>query len=181
MRGRGANMGIFDKINRAGSLLPRLINEFKKETRTCIKCGEDKELKEFYNSRRKQDNYEERRTTECKKCSREQRVGHYHKNKQKLLDYHMFRNYGLTREDYDKMLDDQGGTCAICNKKNEAKTMNKELRKLSVDHDHDTGEIRGLLCMNCNFGVGNFKDSIEILKKVIKYLEKSNGNVQTTT
>ena len=178
MNRRGANMGIFDTISRTGSLL---IGEFKKKTRTCIKCGETKELEEFYNSRREQDNFKERRTTECKKCSREARAGHYHKNKEYLLDYHRFRNYGLTREDYDKMLASQDGTCAICNKKNEMKKSKKDAYQLSVDHNHDTGEIRGLLCMNCNFGIGNFKDSIEILKEAIKYLERPNGDIQTTT
>ena len=79
------------------------------------------------------------------------------------------------------MLADQDGTCAICNKKNKMKKSKKDAYQLSVDHNHDTGEIRGLLCMNCNFGIGNFKDSIEILKEAIKYLERPNGDIQTTT
>ncbi len=180
MKGQGANMGIFNKISRTGSLL---IAEFKKVTRTCIKCGEAKELKEFYKSGSNQrgKNFLEGRTTTCKNCSRMDKNGYYHENKQYLLDYQRFRNYGLTRKDYNKMLADQDGTCAICNKKNEAKTRNTELYQLSVDHCHDTGEIRGLLCMNCNFGIGKFRDSIEILKEAIKYLEKTHGNLQTTT
>ena len=59
------------------------------------------------------------------------------------------------------MLDQQKGKCAICN---------QEMEKPYVDHCHNTKKIRGLLCVNCNFGLGSFKDNPKLLMKAIKYL-----------
>ena len=73
-------------------------------------------------------------------------------------------NYGITLEQYDKMFEAQGNSCAICN------GVNKSGRKLSVDHDHKTGKVRGLLCGKCNHGIGQFNDSVRLLQKVISYL-----------
>jgi hypothetical protein len=79
----------------------------------------------------------------------------------------LLRTYGLTVEEYNQMLIDQKGACAICN------IHQTELdRILCVDHDHETGLIRGLLCSNCNTGIGYLKDSKEILINSIKYLER---------
>lgn len=64
------------------------------------------------------------------------------------------------------MLANQHGVCAIC--RNHERVAN---RKLAVDHDHVTNEIRGLLCFSCNNGIGKFGDSIELLHAAIKYLE----------
>ena len=77
------------------------------------------------------------------------------------------RKYGITLDDYNQMLDDQDGVCAIC--QNECPTG----RRLSVDHDHETGEVRGLLCHGCNLGLGAFKDSVRGLQRAIQYLESS--------
>jgi hypothetical protein len=63
----------------------------------------------------------------------------------------------------------QGGVCAICEKKETRKYKGKIIR-LSIDHNHKTGEIRGLLCHGCNVGIGHFSDSIEFLLKAINYL-----------
>lgn len=68
--------------------------------------------------------------------------------------------YGLSTLDYNKMFDEQGGKCKICN---------KEL-KLVVDHCHNTGKIRGLLCNGCNVGLGCFKDDKELLSLAVTYL-----------
>ncbi len=73
--------------------------------------------------------------------------------------------YGLTMEDYNKMLKKQGGTCVICRNGNNR-------RKLCVDHNHKTGKVRGLLCDSCNFTIGHSKEDINLLKKAIKYLEE---------
>ncbi len=75
------------------------------------------------------------------------------------------KNYGITIEQYDEMLEAQSGVCAIC--QNQCSTG----RRLAVDHCHEIGEIRGLLCSNCNQGIGKFKDSIKLLEAAIKYLE----------
>lgn len=77
--------------------------------------------------------------------------------------------YGITLDDYNKMFSIQSGCCDIC------KTHQSQLKRpLDVDHNHDTGEVRGLLCSNCNTGIGLLKDSSEILTLAIKYLEKNN-------
>ena len=76
------------------------------------------------------------------------------------------RTYGLSKADFDVMLDKQNGKCAICKK--EAPTHHK--KRLNVDHCHKTGAIRGLLCDACNRGIGLFKDNPELLQKAISYL-----------
>lgn len=75
------------------------------------------------------------------------------------------RKYGITEEQYNELLLEQAGKCAICLKK-------PRTRALAVDHDHKTNEIRGLLCSRCNHGLlGNAHDSIEMLKRALDYLE----------
>jgi hypothetical protein len=81
--------------------------------------------------------------------------------------YHMKSNFGLTLEDFDRMLEQQNGVCAICEK--ECPTG----QRLGVDHDHVTGKIRGLLCRKCNSGIGQFGDSLDLVKKALAYLEAS--------
>lgn len=79
------------------------------------------------------------------------------------------RNYGITLEDFKKMEADQGGVCKIC-----GKPPTKNRKRLSVDHCHKTGKIRGLLCVNCNAMIGMAKDGPELLERGIQYL-KENG------
>ena len=79
--------------------------------------------------------------------------------------------YGLTIEDYDKLLTEQNGVCKICSKP-ETRYIKGVLVRLSGDHCHTTGKVRGLLCGNCNTALGAFDDNIEIMKIAIQYLEK---------
>lgn len=72
--------------------------------------------------------------------------------------------YGLTLNDFDILLKSQNGRCAICKKKPVVNIY------LSVDHDHVTGKIRGLLCYYCNTGLGHFKDDLSLLQEAVKYL-----------
>ena len=74
--------------------------------------------------------------------------------------------YGLTLETYDLLLKAQGSVCAICKQPSLAKP------HLSVDHNHLTGKVRGLLCVKCNAGLGSFGDNIEMLAKAIAYLKE---------
>lgn len=79
-----------------------------------------------------------------------------------------FRKYGITLEEYNKIFEKQNGCCAIC------RQHQSELKKkLAIDRNHNTGEVRGLLCDNCNHGLGMFHtdNGIDLLKKAIKYLE----------
>ncbi len=74
------------------------------------------------------------------------------------------RQYGLTPEQYDAMAEAQGGCCAICG------GQNQNGRLLSIDHDHETGVVRALLCAPCNTGIGMFVESEDRLLKAIEYL-----------
>ena len=76
----------------------------------------------------------------------------------------------LTVEGYNKMLSEQNGCCAIC-----GEFRRPDQRVLVVDHNHNTGKIRGLLCHPCNMGIGQLKDSLDILQKAVSYLEQNDG------
>ncbi len=76
-----------------------------------------------------------------------------------------FKKFGLTGADFNRMLAEQGGVCAIC--RNVCKTG----KRLAVDHDHATGRVRGLLCANCNTGLGKFGDSLLTLEAACAYLK----------
>lgn len=78
------------------------------------------------------------------------------------------RRYGLTIEEYDRLLKAQNNKCAICGNTND----NKKPKKLCIDHNHKTGKIRGLLCDKCNTTLGRINDDISILSAMISYLNK---------
>lgn len=80
---------------------------------------------------------------------------------------HLKGSFGITFEDYQEILAKQKGKCAICGS---TTSKAKQAKYLYVDHDHNTGEIRGLLCNNCNFGIGQFKDDVNLLLKAVEYL-----------
>lgn len=80
------------------------------------------------------------------------------------------KRYGLTKEQYLEMLAAQGGGCAICGSTNGS---NKNPKVLCVDHCHDSGKVRGLLCDACNRGIGCLKDDPGIVRKALLYLEAS--------
>jgi hypothetical protein len=77
------------------------------------------------------------------------------------------QKFGINRDQYEVMLNQQNGVCAICNEYEIVPN-----RSLSVDHDHNTGKVRGLLCSNCNPGIGKFKEKIELLEKAVEYLKR---------
>lgn len=82
------------------------------------------------------------------------------------------KHYGLNIEDYNLMLELQDNRCAICNMEETAISRYGTPKRLTVDHCHETGKIRGLLCDNCNRGIGHLKESIRVLEKAIIYLGK---------
>lgn len=91
----------------------------------------------------------------------------YEKRKIECLEYsrtyHLQRKFNLTPEQYQTMVDNQDGVCAICK--------NTCTKSLAVDHDHTTGKVRGLLCNSCNRGLGYLKDSKVILENALRYLD----------
>jgi hypothetical protein len=81
----------------------------------------------------------------------------------------LFSNYGMTEADYDRMFEQQKGVCAICGKEQTHSPVHNGY--LCVDHDHVTGKTRGLLCRKCNMALGHVDDSVDVLKKMIAYIE----------
>lgn len=84
-------------------------------------------------------------------------------------EYSFVKNYGLTKEQYLQMLKAQGGRCKICGVDS---TILK--KKLSIDHNHKTSKVRGLLCDACNCGIGHFKDDPLLMTKAIEYILNTN-------
>ncbi len=84
------------------------------------------------------------------------------------------KNFGITRDQYDAMAEAQNHGCAICKRPETLlrNTKSKEARFLAVDHDHDTGAIRALLCFDCNVTLGRMGESIERLEAMIAYIKK---------
>lgn len=127
--------------------------------RKCKKCGETKLVSQFYIKKCKA-NKHNRFNSPCKKCSDKNRIDGYMKN------YHIRRNFGLLPHQFKSMMESQDYKCAICGIHRD--NYNKEF---AIDHCHNTGKIRGLLCTNCNTGIGMLQDNIEILNSAIKYLQ----------
>jgi len=144
------------------------------KTKQCTKCLIVRDLSEFSFSDKKRGYI----NSKCKKCVAEYFQKYKSKNKKRLQSIwriaskkycttekrrnKTLRRYGLTEETYNDMYDEQNGSCKIC----------KSVNRLVVDHNHETGFIRGLLCHRCNVGLGHFKDDILIMKLAIEYLQK---------
>jgi hypothetical protein len=149
--------------------------------KVCATCKEDKVLEDFV----QQINKKDKRGSECLECCRKRRENYYLINPEKDAEQKrlgksgtvkerarwnkMERVYGITKEQYEAQFAAQGGKCAICRRVNRHKTK----KYLSIDHNHETGEIRGLLCHSCNVAIGLFTESPEVLKAAVRYLMKS--------
>jgi hypothetical protein len=93
------------------------------------------------------------------------------KTKLKLRESNMFKKYGLDLNKYKAIHDLQNGLCKICGNPETALQPNgREVKDLCIDHCHKTQVVRGLLCHNCNAGIGHFMDDIKRLKSAIDYL-----------
>jgi len=97
------------------------------------------------------------------------------KNKDRCAEYNrksnLKINYGISLEEYNNILNKQNGGCALCGMTQE-ESLKIDGRHLCVDHCHNTGINRGILCSNCNRGLGLLKDNVDIFKNAIEYLEK---------
>jgi hypothetical protein len=132
--------------------------------RECACCGEYKEASEFPRS-----SGPKRLYSLCLSCKR---LYEAERRKQQDPDKTLCRRltllFGITLEKYREMLAAQDGRCAICG----SRDAGGNLPRMPVDHDHATGDVRGLLCMYCNIGLGTFKDSPVLLRAAAAYLEK---------
>lgn len=129
-------------------------------TKRCSKCKVTYPKTEFHKNKRSSDGYQ----TVCKECNKQN-------TRSRDLDYwrrqNLKRNFGLTPEQYDELLEKQNHCCALCEKHKDL-----EKRSLAVDHNHKTGRIRGLLCLNCNYRlVGKHTDS-EMLRRMADYIDQ---------
>lgn len=122
---------------------------------TCSKCGSKKPESEFWRDKNKYTG----RGYSCKQC----RGYRYQESCMKS-------KYGVDREWYKATLESQGGVCAICGSTRPDKSGFK--RMFAIDHDHVSGKVRGLLCCECNLGIGQLGDNIGRLRAAIVYLEK---------
>lgn len=107
----------------------------------------------------------------CKSCVKKHAVG----KSNIMILYNKQKNYGISEKEYLELLEKQGGVCAICGDP-ETKIYRGKVGLLTVDHDHQDGHVRGLLCSVCNSGLGMFKDDIHLLKKAVDYLLEKGGH-----
>lgn len=136
--------------------------------KTCSRCGVLKTPQGFYKSSSSKDGY----SSFCKRCDRARLP---RKPNKKLARFTQRagcyrRKYNITINDYDEMFKAQEGRCAICG--TDSPSAKGDVIHFSIDHDHLTGNIRGLLCDQCNFGLGHFQDNPEFLQKAINYLRE---------
>lgn len=105
------------------------------------------------------------RQIHCSRRCRNQKNANSPQWNARQRDYKYRWNYGISLENYNELFDSQNGCCAIC------EIHQSDLGKsMHVDHDHKTGEIRGLLCQRCNQALGLFKDSPKIMLKAVEYV-----------
>lgn len=160
-------------------------------SKACTKCKETKLFTEFYKSR-STSGYR----SWCKQCTLKRDKERYHtdpeykdskigklrhrwntdpeawsKRQLTVRKSHLKRHYGMTLEQYQTMFDSQLGCCAICGEYH----TNVPHSQLMVDHCHETGKVRQLLCDLCNTALGKFKDKPELLDKAAAYLRKHRG------
>lgn len=87
--------------------------------------------------------------------------------------YKLRTTFGISLAEYQEMFESQGGVCAICEKPEWVKRVNHadQVRELCVDHDHETGVVRQLLCAACNKALGYFKDNPDLMRRAALYVE----------
>ena len=160
----------------------------------CRFCKRTLPRSEFYRANRAKDGLKHR----CKECDKAKAAEYYRENrdaiKSKVATYkaenpEVVRNwnrnrpsqseekrlnlYGVTAEEYQHMLDRCGGRCESCGRD----PWEVSNRGPHIDHCHETGHVRGILCFRCNTGLGHFRDSIEDLERAIDYLRKFHGRL----
>jgi hypothetical protein len=99
----------------------------------------------------------------CQNAQAAESIARLHGN---TRHYHLRRRYGIGAADVEKMLETQGWICLVCH-------TTLTLKTAHVDHDHATGAVRGILCFNCNGGLGQFRDDALVLRRAARYLERS--------
>lgn len=141
-------------------------------TRVCNTCKLALPVEDFYLHKQGRTIH---RVKMCKACALKRRAEKYVTEEgQRAWKAAFLKNtYGITLADYERRLNAQGGVCDLCGcAETRLVKRTKQPQLLCVDHCHTTGAVRGLLCHNCNAGLGRFKDDPERLQLAISYLEK---------
>ncbi len=149
-------------------------------TKRCCRCKEIKQFSEFNRNKRQSDGLQ----NYCRPCHLAWRKEHYRvqkltgkslylyrRRRDKDRSNRLLRTHGIDGEAYESLLAAQDGVCAICGFP-ETMKRGEHLHRLVVDHDHETGKFRGLLCRRCNMGIGYLKDDPRRLQSAIEYLKK---------
>jgi uncharacterized protein with PIN domain len=122
----------------------------------------------------------------CKECLSELGRANYRSGRSETRSYdgvyaaNIMRTFGMTISDYNRMLDRQGGVCAVCNTAETVLRRNGEPYRLAVDHDHRTMQVRGLLCRRCNQVVWAIEEHEGLLRDVADYLARFRGGAEPT-
>lgn len=143
--------------------------------KTCTVCKEEKVLTEYYNLLASKD----KKSYRCKNCDNKARRTWSTTNVSKARLSSRKRNlkykYDMSIEEYEDLLSLQNGGCGICDAQINASAYGKNVSpSFSVDHDHTTLRVRGLLCNRCNRAIGLFNDNVELLTKAVIYLADPN-------
>ena len=136
----------------------------------CSKCGVVKAVFVFSKSKQTKDGL----YGWCRDCVNIASKKYYEHNKPDHVSRNLRNRYNITLEEYDEILKAQNGVCAICGKP-EITLYNGATRRLNVDHNHITGQNRGLLCLNCNTAIGSFQTDAtgpELLLKAVEYIRR---------
>ena len=137
------------------------------DTKECNKCGVEKPLEDFY-FRKDQGKHRK----ECKVCQNETKKVYRKNNPKEIQRRRDQRMYNLTKSQLN--LVENTDSCELCGDdiSGYVQHKNRKLRKKCIDHDHNTGEFRGVLCKDCNTALGHFKDNKETIMNALKYLDK---------
>lgn len=139
----------------------------------CTVCDQLLDYSNYHKSKSTKDGYGYR----CRECDREARLKYREANKERFAEVSRRKalkfKYGISLEEYEAILEKQGHSCAICKTKENGVPGKRRSWNWSVDHCHASGRIRGLLCNQCNRGLGMLGDTVESLQKALDYLKKS--------
>lgn len=140
----------------------------------CKDCGERKPVDQFSPQASSRTGVR----SVCKPCNSERTMQRRDKNPDRDLDAHLRRTFGITLDQYNEMVEAQNGVCAICGEPPtivmgvKSRRQGRAVRpRLVVDHCHETGKIRGLLCTPCNRGIGFLNDDPKRVLAALEYLE----------
>jgi hypothetical protein len=139
----------------------------------CYRCKEYKDSNLFHKSKKSNRG----RVSYCKDCTREYHREYRFKNPEKAREIERnterWEDYKITRKEYEILRMNQDFCCAICGIDEDDLSSVGRNKVLSIDHNHNTGVVRGLLCTRCNRCIGMFEDNVEYLRNAIKYLENT--------